>query len=138
VRAFLALGVTVLLTACGKGLVLPGSGAPDATPQELASLHAGNQRLAAKLVQHEAATKKLPENLEQLKAWATAEKTWEPDDERSLTDPWGNALVLGVIPIGRTTFTLRSSGPDKKEKTSDDLYYDSRDKGTKTFKERNG
>jgi hypothetical protein len=130
------LGLAVFLTGC-RDKVMPGSGAPDASPEQLAALHAGNQRLAAKIQQHVAETKKVPETLDALKAWATAAKSWEPDDERSLLDPWGNPLVIGVIPIG-ITYTLRSAGPDKKEKTTDDLYYDSRDKGTKTFKERNG
>jgi hypothetical protein len=136
-RATLCLALALVLVGC-RDKIMPGSRAPEASPEQLATLQAGNSRLAAKLVQHGAETKKLPENLEALRAWAGASKTWDAEDDRALNDPWGHPVVYSVVPTIGLTFTLRSLGPDGKDKTPDDLTYDSRDGKTLTFEARNG
>jgi hypothetical protein len=134
-RSILWLALVLLLAGC-RDKVMPGSNEAEASADQLAALHAGNQRLAAKLDAHAAETKKLPETLPALKAWAEG-KGWDAADDAALLDPWGNAVTYSVIVTIGLTYTIRSAGPDKKDKTADDLTYDSRDKRTLTFKARN-
>jgi hypothetical protein len=80
-------------------------------------------------------TKKAPDTLDELRTWAGSR--WGAEDDKALVDPWGSKIIYrNVAPIG-FAFTLRSAGPDAKGGNEDDLTYDSRDKATRTFAERN-
>jgi hypothetical protein len=135
-RSILCLALVFVLAGC-REKVMPGSNAAEASAEQLAALQAGNSRLAAKLTAYSAETKKLPETLAALKAWATSANAWDAEDEKALADPWGNPVVYSVVVTIGLTYTIRSAGPDKKDKTADDLTYDSRDRKTMTFKARN-
>ena len=137
-RTFLLVSVAVLLLGCSKSedKVAPSRrGEAEATPEQLQVLHAGNERLAAKVNQYIQETKKTPANsIDDVKTWAGAK--WETDDDRALTDPWGNKILLHVqLSSAGHAVTLRSKGPDGKT-SPDDLTYDSRDKATLTEAQR--
>jgi hypothetical protein len=134
-RSILCLALVVLFAGC-RDKVMPSSKSAEASAEELAALQAGNLRLAAKLDAYSAETKKLPDSLAALKAWG-AGKGWDAADDAAMSDPWGNPVTYSVIVTIGLTYTIRSAGPDKKDKTPDDLIYDNRDRSTMTFKARN-
>jgi hypothetical protein len=136
-RALLLVGLAVLFAGCSKSEERLGRRREaEATPEQVAALHAGNERLAARVNQYIQETKKTPANLDEVKTWAGAR--WDVDDDRALSDPWGNRVLLNVqLSSTGHALTLRSWGPDGKT-SDDDLKYDSRDKATKTEEQRSG
>lgn len=132
-RALLLVGVAVFLAGC-SGERTPVRRKGEASPEELQVLHAGNERLAAKVTQYITQTKKTPSTLDEVKAWAGA--SWDASDDAAMVDPWGNKLLVH-IPLSSTghAVTLRSKGPDGKN-SDDDLTYDSRDQQTRTEEQR--
>jgi hypothetical protein len=137
VRTSWLLVLSALLFGCSRESPMPTLSESGPSQQQVDALHAANTRLAAKITQMFTETKKLPETMDALRAWATGANSWTAEDEKLLGDPWGRPVFLGINAVFNT-FTIRSSGPDRTDKTPDDLIYDSRDKSTKTFKDRNG